>query len=165
MKNKFISVLALFGLTLSLQAATISQTIATGVMTNIIGMAGGPVKVTQIIISSPSNNIASVQLIDTWTNQLNYTNLAYTNILTYATNYVSTWTNYYLATNSVTNLSLVDVTNSVASTTNAYPIRMTLVAQTNSVVRVDNANYYFANGLWLTNTGPGNVTVTLTFQQ
>src|ERR1700676_4182924 len=62
----------------------------------------GSARVTQIIAVSQAGvtNTASFQLIDAPSTNLLYTNAAYTNILSYGTNYVSTWTNYYGVTNS-----------------------------------------------------------------
>lgn len=148
------------------KAATTSLTIAAGVMTNLITLNNGSVKVTQFVLTSTGTNISSIQAIDTYTNWLKYTNSAYTNILTYGTNLVVTWTNYYGATNTVTNSgSLVDITNSVAGTTNTFPVRVILATPTNSSTRIDNVNYYFNDGIWITNTGSGNANVTITYQQ
>lgn len=164
--KKLIAIISLLAaLAFSASAVTLSQTIASGVMTNIIGMAGGPVRVTQVILVASTTNNASLQFVDTTTNWLLFTNSAYTNILSYGTNYVQTWTNYYGATNSVTNLAYYDVTNSVAGTTNNLPIRISITAPTNGTSRFDNVNYYFVQGLWVTNNSTNPATLTVTFQQ
>jgi hypothetical protein len=166
MKKYILYCLTALSLVSASKAVTISVTVAPGVMTNFPTLVAAPVKVTQVVITSAGTNIAQGQLIDTPTNQFFYTNAAYSNILTYATNYVSTWTNYYGATNVVTNTSsLVDVTNSVAGTTNTYPVRIVLSTPTNTSTRIDNVSYYFQNGIWATNTGTGSATFTITYQQ
>lgn len=148
-----------------LTAATTSLTIASGVMTNIPLILQGNVKLTQIALASTGTNVVSVQFIDTYTNALSYTNAGYTNILSYATNYISTWTNYYGATNSWTNISLVDITNNVAGTTNLFPVRIIMATPTNTTTRIDSVPYFFTSGVWVTNTGTGNANLTVTYQQ
>jgi len=123
-------------------------------------------KVTQVILTASTATNTSVQLWDTYTNQTLFTNAAYSNILTYVTNYVSVWTNYYGVTNTVTNkASLVDITNLVAGTTNSFNQVMVLSAPSNTTIKVDQVNYYFQNGIWITNTSSGNAVVTITYQQ
>ena len=146
-------------------AASQTVSIASGVMTNF-PIQSGSVKITQILMSSATTNYStSIQFVDTYTNWLVYTNAAYSNILSYATNYTLNWTNYYGAVNSWTNLTLVDLTNSVAGTTNNFPTRILTSIGTNSSLKFDNVNYYFQNGLWITNSGPGAVSFTITYQQ
>lgn len=148
------------------EAASTSVTIPSGTMTNLITLNNGSVKVTQIVLTSITTNAVNCYFIDTYTNWLAYTNAGYTNILTYVTNYVSVWTNYYGRTNTVTNsASLIDVAYTNAGTTNAFPIRMILSTPTNTSVRVDNVNYYFNDGIWVSNSASGNAQVTITYQQ
>lgn len=161
-KNVLIGLLLIAAV--SVKASTVALTVASGVMTNIIPNFGSA-KITQIIAATTGTNTATINLYDTFTNTTVYTNVAYSNILSYGTNYVSTWTNYYGVTNSVTNISLYDVTNSVAATTNSWPLRIAGAIPSNSVVRFDNVNYYFVNSAWVTNSGSGSVTLTVTFQQ
>lgn len=128
----------------------------------------GAARVTQVIAVSDSGvtNNASFQLLDAFTNWLAFTNVAYTNIITYGTNQVSSWTNFYGVVNSVTNTNIVDVANTVAATTNFFPARIQGSAPTNGgSIKFDNVNYYFSDGVWGTNTGAGKVTLTLTYQQ
>jgi hypothetical protein len=164
-KNLFFSLLVTLGIVSSVQGFTLSQTFTANQFTNFTSMLPGPVKVTQIILVSSSTNNSSVQFWDTPTNTQVFTNSAYTNLISYATNYVSTWTNYYGATNSVTNISLIDATNTVAATTNNYPLRISLAAGTNASIRADNVNYYFTSGVWVSNVSTNPATITITFQQ
>lgn len=169
MKKFFLSIGLIAALAVtSVQAASTSVSVAGGSMTNFsLLINNAPLKVTQIIVSSAGTNLVNVGFVDTFTNQLGYTNAAYTNSLTYVTNFVSVWTNYYGVTNTVTNsASLVDITNNaVAATTNLFPIRFQIVTPTNSTYTVNSAGTYFNNGLWLTNTGGGTATVTINYQQ
>lgn len=171
MKNKFIlslvslltSVALFTGSVSNTKAASASITVAAGVMTNFPLLVSGPVKISQVVLTSTGTNIASVQFIDTPTNALTFTNAAYTNITSYLTNYINNWTNYYGVVNSWTNISLVDITNSVAGTTNNYPVRMILATPTNSSTRVDNAVYSYLYTPWVTNTGTGSINVTINY--
>jgi hypothetical protein len=155
----------------TLYGFTTSMLINPGVMTNfptIPFTVNGPVKVTQIIISSSSTNVSNLEFVDTPTNTLTWTNAAYSNILSYATNVVTNYVNYYGRTNSYTNLSLVDVTNSVPAVTNNYNVALHPIITTNATATFQNVNYYFVNGLWITNVaapGSGPSTVTITYQQ
>lgn len=166
LKKLSLSLLVGFVFCFGAQAATTSVTIPPGVMTNFTLLSQGSLKVTQVILTASTATNTTVQLWDTYTNQTLFTNAAYSNILTYVTNYVSTWTNYYGVTNKVTNTaSLVDITNLVAGTTNSFNQAMVLSAVASTSIRVDAANYYFQNGLWITNTSSGNAVVTITYQQ
>ena len=170
--NSIVKPVVIAGLLLvspRLFAASATVSVAGGVMTNFSLLVGNsPVKVTQVIITSAGTNQASVNMIDTYTNWLVYTNAAYSNTLTYVTNFVSVWTNYYGVTNTVTNsASLIDVTNNlVAGTTNIFPVRMSISTPTNSSTKFDNVNYYFQNGVWVSNVlAGGTCSVTITYQQ
>lgn len=144
--------------------ATVSFTVAAGAVTNMVP-TNGPSTITQLIVSSPVNNTTAFSIYDSGYTNLTYTNAAYTNILSYATNYITTWTNYYGATNSVTNLTLVDYTNTVAATTNFFPLRISGTVPTNGTIKYDTVNYYFTTGPVITNTGAGTATVTVTYRQ
>lgn len=167
MKKLLLSSLLFGALATGAFAASQAITVPSGTMTNFpINL--GSVKLTQIIASCPGTNYTTnVVFVDTPNNSLLYTNAAYSNTLSYATNYVITYTNYYGRTNNLTNLVLVDVTNNlVAATTNNYPQRLIFaLAGSNTSVRFDQVNYYFVEGLWVTNSGPGAVTLTITYQQ
>lgn len=150
----------------SVHAATVSKTIAAGVFTNLLTASpSGSLKVTQFVLTATATNNAAFSAVDTYTNNLTYTNPAYVVYSSYQTNYITTYTNYYGVTNSFTNVAMVDyyVTNSAV--TNAYPIRFTATAITNTTSIFDGVNYYFQNGLWVTNTGNGPLTLTITYQQ
>lgn len=163
LKKLFISLGLLSSFTASVKALTISLLVTNATFVNIVPNYGSA-KLTQIIATAQGTNQPNFVIYDAPTNNILYTNAAYTNIISYATNYVTTWTNYYGATNSFTNLSLVDVTNSVAAVTSSYPARITASIPSNSVVRFDNVNYYFSMGPWITNSG-GLLSLTVTYQQ
>lgn len=165
--NKIIVGVAALFATLNIHAASVSLSLTAGTMTNFaLLLSNAPVKVTAITLTSATTNVVNnIQFVDTPTNTLVYTNLAYSNLLSYATNYVSTWTNYYGRTNSITNLSLVDVTNSVAGATNNYPVRFIGSVPTNSTVTAQPLSAFFQNGLWVTNGGSGTAGITIQYQQ
>lgn len=165
--KKLLLILGLSGLlSQSMFAASATLTIGANVMTNFSLLSlSVPVKVTSVQVNTQSTNAAVVYFIDTFTNQTLYTNAAYTNIISYATNYINTWTNYYGVTNSVTNKALIDVTNSVIATTNLWPVRYSASVGTNTTVLTDQLNAQFFTGLWITNQSAGSVNVTVTFQQ
>jgi hypothetical protein len=167
MKKILSSILMLGALVVNTFAASQSITIPSGTMTNF-PINGGSVKVTQIITTAAGTNYSTnIVFVDTPTNWLVFTNAAYSNTLSYATNYVITYTNYYGRTNNLTNIMLVDLTNNlVAATTNFFPQRVILSIPSNvASVKYDQVNYYFNEGLWVTNSGPGAVSVTITYQQ
>lgn len=166
---KLSAVVAMIGIAVSLPtfANTVSVTLPPNTFTNIItNLFSGSVRVTQITYSTTTSATNQLQLVDTPTNALTYTNLAYTNILSYATNVTVSWTNYYGVSNGyiLTN-ALIDFTNTVPSTTNNWPVRMTLQSGSNSTISAPSVNYYFVNGVWATNSSSGTNTVTITFQQ
>jgi hypothetical protein len=152
--------------TISSSAVTISSTLAIGTMTNLLSVYNGSAKVIQIAVTASTSTNAAVMLYDCPSNILTYINPAYTNTISYGTNYISSWTNFYGVVQSWTNTALYDVTNNlVLSTTNSYPARLSAATLANTTTYYNNQNYYFNQGVWATNTGPGVVTVTLTYQQ
>lgn len=169
--KKLILIGLLFA-SLSVKAVTLTVVITNGVFTNIPFLNPGPVRVSQFLVSGTSTNagtnVAAIILVDTPTNNLTYTNLAFTNTLTYATNVTNFNTNYYGVTNAFTNIVLIDNTNNaVAATTNNWPQRLIIPIPTVPTLDiVGTVNYYFQNGLWITNTATnGAATLTLTYQQ
>lgn len=168
MKKILLTLGLAFGIVTSASAFTASMTLTNGQWTNFSGINPGPVTITQIIMQY--TNVAALQLYDSPNGQMSFTNLAYTNTLTYATNVTNANTNYYGVTNYFTNVVLIDNTNNAnPATTNNFPLRMQL-SVTNGTVIADHVNYYFLNGLWITNTSTGaaNIagpTVTVTYTQ
>lgn len=167
-KKYIISLLTglLLSTAIKVSAATATLTITNGTMTNLVTLINGSLKVTQFVLTSAGTNYGTVSVYDTYTNRFFYTNSAYSNILTYATNYVSVWTNYYGVTNTVTNGgSLIDVTNSVAGTTNTFPIRMVVSVGTNATTTVNNPGIIFNDGMWITNGSGSILSLVITYQQ
>ena len=160
--KQFIASLAIgFAVVLGVNANTVTSTLVSGAVTNLVN---GPCKVTQIALSATSTN-ASAFVVDCSTNTLVYVIPAYTNISYYVTNGVQYWTNYWGATTLVTNTALAWVTNSVAQTTNSYPTRAAMSALASTTAKLDQVSYYFSNGVEVTNTGTGNQSITITYQQ
>lgn len=165
-KKYIISALVGLGLAFGVNAATTTLTITNGTMTNVTSLINGSLKVTQFVLTSSGTNYGTVSIYDTYTNKFLYTNAAYTNILTYATNYISVWTNYYGVTNTVTNSgSLIDVTNLVSGTTNSFPLRAVISTGTNASTTVNNPGIYFNDGIWVTNGSGSVLSLVVTYQQ
>lgn len=167
--KKYIATIALIGLTFVSQSfgATVTLLVQPGTFTNLLSVQGSA-KVTQISVAATTATNTTVALVDCPTNQLTYVVPAYTNVLSYATNIVVSWTNYFGVVNYSTNTyALVRVTNSVASVTNNYPIRSTISSLGGTTTTTTGVNYWFVNGLWVTNTSgsPGPAAVTITYQQ
>lgn len=155
------------------QAATITQFVYPGTMTNVLGIFGGLAKVTQITASATTITNGNIQLVDSYTNLLVYPSQPYTNTVSYATNGLQvTYTNYFGVVTTVTNFALIDLTNNVVTPpTNNFPVRASLSVLGGTSVKVDQVNYYFSQGIWATNSGTGTngaggpITVTITYQQ
>lgn len=146
-------------------AASLSTTIASGGYSNLVGQAQGrPVKITQIAITAPANNTASIRIHDSPTNSAYYTNASYVSDASYVTNYTTIYTNFFGVVNTNTYNALVHYSITNAATTNLYPVRFTGSTATNTTSVFDGVNYWFINGPWATNTGSGSVTVTVTYQ-
>lgn len=164
MKKILITVLLALSLSYEVKAQTQTYTVLvnSGTMTNL---EVGAFNITSITLSS--TNTGAGQFIDSNTNLGTvYTTLAYSNVLSYLTNYIVTYTNYFgvLTTNSGgtqlagsafsgTNWTLVDITNSVASAT--YNLPSVAVATAANVPLVLNpVNITFYRGISFTNTQP-----------
>ena len=169
MKKLTYSLIA--GLSLLVSSAwadsTASFTLHAGTLTGIY--TNGPIRVTGLVIQAPTATNALIQAVDSANGWLIYTNSAYTNTVSWVTNLITTWTNFYGAINSFTNYSLVDiVTNPVPATTNNYwPVKITAAASANSatVTADGSVSYTFWNGLWVTNQGSGDVTITFNYRR
>jgi hypothetical protein len=181
--NKFFNKLAIgvsLGLTLfacSSKAGTATVTVLGGTMTNLFSFTPnqGSVLVKQVIVSPATGVVPQLlSLVDTPTNLLVFTTLAYSNKVSYATNYVVVYTNFYgvvtsnnwyqaAVGNTYTNYELVDITNSVPQATNNYNVRFSVGVVSNSPPIVYSAiNQYYDNGIWVTNAAAsGSATVTI----
>jgi len=160
--KKLAIVTSLLALSLTAFADSYTVTIATGTMSNLVSGFGTSAKVSQVVLTAPAANTATIKLLDTPGARLAYTNPPYSTLTTYATNVITVYTNFFGATNSITNIALVDIVSTVASNVVTYPSHLTATAPTNSSV-LFNGSYYFNNGVWATNTGSGDATVSVTF--
>jgi len=165
-KNTVLGIGLALGLASATEAATVSMTLTNGQFTNFSGIIPGPLTVSQIIVTY--TNQALVSFYDTPTNATTYTNAAYTNYTVYAINTTNVFTNYQGITQSNVFIALTNSPNVVAASTNNYPIR-TQYGVTNGSVIGYPVNYYFVNGLWVSNslTGGAGATaaVSITYQQ
>jgi hypothetical protein len=154
-------------------AFSVSQVVLPGNnMTNILSPSiNSPIRVLQITATSVTSANVSAMLVDTPTNSLTFTTPAYTNTISYATNYISSYTNFYGVGVSLTNLNLIDVTNNlVPASTNFYSNRISISAMANSSTIIGGSgpnglNYFFNYGIWATNTGTVPITITVTYIQ
>lgn len=165
MKNVIKSLLAV-GLLLSVNAfaASSTVTIATGGMSNLMPSFQASAIIQSVIITAPANNTASVTFVDTPTNKLFFTNAAYIGVGSYVSNYWNCWTNFLGRTNCMTNAAIIDYTNTVAAAQVSYPSPIVATAPTNGSFAAVGTSFLFNNGIWVTNTGSGNATVTITYQ-
>ena len=177
---KYLISVALLGATVSSFGASATMTLTTGQFTNFTGLNLGNAKVTSIIFTATTATNASIQAYDTPTNTTVYTNSAYTNVLSYATNSTlgvyfdtngnigsrSVYTNYYgVVYTNTNNIILVDTANTVASVTNNYPLRFAITAAASTTVIATPVAYQFNSGIWITNNGTGTAQITISYTQ
>jgi hypothetical protein len=166
MKKMILIVASVLTLAFTSQAATYVCNIAAAGVTNISAtIPAGPVKPVWVLLSSDTTHSGSLQFFDTPYLGLAVTNAAYTSVTRYATNYVNTWTNFYGATNTWTNtvLQTTYVTNSAA--TNVLTSVYSFNCPTNGAVQYVGLSYTFLQGLVVTNSGNGTITLTVDYSQ
>ena len=164
MKKNIISLALALGFSLTALGTPVTQTVtvAPGAFTLL---SSGPIKVSQIVSVGTTATNSSALLVDATTNSTTYVVLAYTNFVSYITNSPFIYTNYYgvLSTNADsggTNWVLVDVAKAVAQATNNLPT-VSVGALGNQALVYNNLNTYFFRGIWVTNTGTGNMQITI----
>ena len=151
------------------QAYTVSIQVQPNTLTNLFASYGGPTNgafvLTSVIITANNTN-STVAFVDTPNGSYTNYTAAYTNRISYATNYVTTWTNFYGVVQSTTNVSLIDVNQTVGALTNTYPTVLSAGAAAGTSTTLS-GRYVFQNGVFLTNTSaagyPGLPTITATF--
>lgn len=165
MKKIFLLSLSLIT-SVAVYGASISFTVPANTTSNLNAslIPSGPIRVTQVIASSDGTHSAAAILVDNPSGVLTNYVPAYTNLTLLYTNYVSLYTNYFGVTNYFTNIAQVTITNSVSAVTNPAPVRYSLLVPTNSSVS-SSGNYFFYQGLTITNGGNGTGTYTITYQQ
>jgi len=165
MKKYIIS--ALLGVSFAASAVTVSTTLAPLQSYNLLTLSPnvGSFLVKQIGITATTGTNAIVALIDAPSTNLSYINPAYTNRISYGTNWNTTWTNFYgvVQTNYSPIIAQIDVTNTVAASTNNYTTRLIAGAAANSTAVFQGVNYYFDQGVLVTNTSSGNATIVVTY--
>lgn len=145
---------------------SVTLIIPPGGFSNLVSVINGYAKVTQAIVSAPTNGSAGGLFIDTPTNQTSYVVSAYTNTISYGTNQTQIYTNWIGTIQTNTYFALIDVTNNVVpQTTNAYSINFSLYAPAGTSSRIDQQTYNFLNGIWFTNTTAQSATVTVNYTQ
>lgn len=145
---------------------TFTTTVGTGLFTNIFAGFNNPIQIVSVTATAGTLGPANIQFIDTPTNWLQYTNFQYTNTLSYATNWNTTWTNYYgvVSTNVAPIVVQWDVTNNlVQGTTNYWPVPLYVSVASNSTAYYTGLAALFNRGMWVTNSGIGSGTLTITY--
>jgi len=161
-KYIILALLGTLGSIIAAKAFTLSMTVNGNTMTNLAPLTQGSAYIKQLAIANSStSNSVTFQLVDSYTNSYTYTNAAYTNMISYATNRIFITTNFYGGTNNLTNLSLVDVTNAVPITTNNFPVRATVSALAGTTAQFNNLNAYFSSGIWVSNLSASNAVITV----
>jgi len=164
MKRLFILASLFASLSAFAVSGSVTVSIAAAGMTNVLAPLRGSAQITQVILTAPANNTASVTMVDSVTNILTYTNASYITLGSYVTNYITTYTNFFGTVNSFTNAALVDYSITNAATAYSYPNLLTVTAGTNSSVMIPYPQTFnFRNGVYATNTGSGSLTLTVTY--
>lgn len=164
MKKFLLSLVAGIAFGFNAGAYTVSVIVPPAGATNIVPSIGGIATVTQVLLSAPTATNTSIQIIDTLTNALQYVNPAYSNTVSYLTNYVYVYTNFYGTIETYSNIVQVDLTNNlVIATTNAYPMRVNMSTLASTSTRSDSIKYTFSSGILITNNSLGNAAVTITY--
>lgn len=114
-----------------------------------------------------ATNTTVVNLYDNNTNNIIYTNQAYTVKMSYATNLVSSYTNTAgIITSTVTNSGLYIGTLSVAANTNnSMPIFKSISVPANGITEITGLSLAVARGITATSIGSpaSNATLTVTY--
>lgn len=144
--------------------STSSFTLHTGTLTGIY--TNGPIRVTGFTIIAPTATNCLIQAIDSGNGMATWTNAAYTNTISWASNNIVVWTNYYGIVDYTTNLNLIDVTNNlVAGSTNNWPVKFSAAVAAGGASTVSGVTYTFFNGLYVTNASAGDVTVVFQYSR
>jgi hypothetical protein len=173
MKKSLLGLVLSFGMVSSMFGAAGSQSVTMATFTNFPTLIPySSAKISQIVVqNSNTTTNQTILFFDCPTNVLSFTNAAYTNTISYVTNYVTFYTNYQGLLTFLTNKALVDVTNNVVSaTTNNYAQYFSIFVPSNSSVTLPGLSQTFQYGIWMTNatpaaTAPGSATVTITYTQ
>jgi len=130
MKNFFLLLAAVLGLTANAQIAVVDIAVA-GTAYNALAT---PATLTTLSFTSTTTNTAILRLYDSATTTTNYVRAAYTNWVSYATNFSTVFTNGdgILVTNTFDGTFSGPVT--VAAATNTLPVVAILIAAPNSTV-------------------------------
>ena len=145
---------------------TVSVTVQPGTFTNLLLIKNGSANLQNITLTATTATNATVLFVDCPTNILWYTNAAYTNTYSYATNLITLTTNFYGEATYFTNFALIDVTNNLVNAgTNYYPVRFGGGAPASGSTYYQSINAYFNDGIWITNTSSGVINVSGSVQQ
>jgi hypothetical protein len=162
-------ILSLFALVIaaSTYGATVSYTITNAAAVNVLALnQSGFSRVTSIAIANTNAaGAVTLSLYDSPNATFAITNQAYTNIISYATNYVVFYTNYFGRTNGWTNTMLVDITNAVPATNYILQPKATFAAPALGTLVVNPVSYGFEYGIWVTNSSLSNAVITINYTQ
>jgi hypothetical protein len=152
LKNLFLSLALVFAsLTSVFGAATAVDVVAGGTAYNVLAV---PANVFRIQFTSTTTNASVLRLYDSSNTTTNYVSAAYTNFVSYATNYNTTITNAdgVLVTNTFVGTFTGPVT--VAAATNTRPIIAIVVAPASGTA-TRTVNFQTVKGLVVVGSNPG----------
>jgi hypothetical protein len=166
MKKYILTTIVALGLSFSALADVATVTVIPATYTNLFTGYG---RITSMLITATTGTNVTATMYDTPTNSFSYVVPAYTNTISYLTNYPAVYTNYFGVTTTLTNSTggtnyvLVDVPNTVAQTTNNY-VSYGLAAPASTTVTVPSPGINMMRGAWITNTSAsGIMSVTVVF--
>ena len=127
MKTIVKYIVAVFALaTISLNAATLTQGVTSGITATNSLIGTNAVWVSSVAFANPTAVTATYSLYDAPASTLTYTRGAYTNWISFTTNYVTTITNFSGVVQSETNAAVYTVANPVSSATGNYRLLVTV---------------------------------------
>lgn len=162
--KKSLIISALLGLSLIANAQlSTTVTVTNGTIIGFPNVGQGQLLINSMIV----NPAGSTQLAfyDAPTTNLTWTNAAYAYRASYVTNFVTNWVNYYGATNGYTNKAEVFYSVTNAASTNFYPVRIQVNTINSNIVVLNPLQATFLNGLFVTNSGSSNATITINYAQ
>lgn len=160
-KYAVIALLALAAFNVKAQLS-VTATIPSGGFSNLVS---GPIVAGSFVLSTTNATATSLSFFDTpyASGPLRYTNAAYIQLSSYATNWIQCWTNFYGRTNCWTNTTVIDVTNTVSATFSNFNNVLTAVAPANGNLVIPNVSFLFNLGVGVTNLSASNATVTVNY--
>lgn len=144
-------------ITLSVFAATVTKSVSGSAVQHLAGGA----TVSDIVVTTPANNAATIVFFDAPTTATTYTNQEYTTRSVSSGLVTNTYVNYIGATNTVIYTALTQTTVTNAASTNLWPIMLSVTVPTNTTTTLS-GDWKFVSGITSTNSGAATVSITYT---